>query len=148
MSEVTESKLPSDYNVAASFRGYFTAACIGLSGSLIRLIPARNTLPEPFDVIDHIGNINCSTTVGYVAAVCVGATVAEHDGATKLGVRRAMLFSGTLAGVALNTICETRLGMNLTGIGNTADPIDFAYGVCAAAATASLVPIRPSSQEQ
>lgn len=95
----------------------------------------RNILPEPFDAPSHIGNFAGSYTVGYITGIVVGH---EYKGAheTPGRARRMTAVAGACAGLLMNTLFETKLGVSITqGIfaPNTPDMIDLAYGIAGAA---------------
>jgi hypothetical protein len=105
----------------------------------------RNILPEPFDVLDHAGNINGSAQFGYAGGLLVGKLVADRankqeDCPSKLSTRTKMALGGLSVGLLLNGLVETRFGMKLIHWENTSDPIDFAYGVGTATAVGALIP--------
>jgi hypothetical protein len=125
--------------------GFITAACIGLAGAILRTVPARGIFPEPFDVFNHVGNLNGSSVIGYAGGLYLGQFYAERaktESKTSLmrRTRVAMAVGATVAGAALNAVSETKLGMSITHIGTTGDIVDYSYGVVTAAACGVLLP--------
>lgn len=113
---------------------------------------ARDRLPEPFDLIDHINNVPLSMQVGYATSVVIG-TYYNHKSNSeyihKSRVRTALVLGAASAGLAINSLAETRLGLNvldslginINNIGSsTPDTVDLAYGVIAAGAAAAVIP--------
>jgi galactitol-specific phosphotransferase system IIC component len=125
-----ESTLQVTENVA-----YPLAAIMLLAATYAALNGVRNILPEPFDVPSHVGNVAGSYVVGYITGIIVGG---EYDGAheTPGRVQQKAIAAGACAGVLMNTLFETKLGVSITqGIlaPNTPDMIDLAYGIAGAA---------------
>ena len=125
---------------------FYISWAIGLAGSLVAAIPhARNHIPEPFDIFNHVANLNTSAPMGYAVGYLAGLLYSgrEQQG-TEEHVRRKtrgiMALGGLVAGVAVNTVSETKLGMSITHVGTTGDIIDFAYGTIAATALGALLP--------
>lgn len=132
-------QLSSDENVI-----YKRAVATGLLGSFLICIKSisglRNHLPEPYDVVDHIGNVGGSLTAGLfgglAAAVCIENTSLSRGNKNmiKLRARSAMLAGGLGVGAMLNAYTETKLGLSINPIfhDSTPDSVDFTYGVVAA----------------
>lgn len=122
-----------------------TAAGIGIVGALLRAVPARDILPEPFDIFDHAGNLNGSAPAGYLTGLFVGSAYLDRsnpDLSPEQQKRRAlgaMAAGGLVVGAVVNYISESKFGMSLTHIGDTGDPIDFGYGVATSVATATAL---------
>lgn len=104
----------------------------------------RDVLPEPFDVMDHAGNINGSAQFGYAAGMVAGKYYTHWTNDSEVvpstrSVRTKMAMGGLAVGLAVNGLIESKFGMKLVHWENTSDPIDFIYGVGAATAAASLL---------
>lgn len=119
-------------------------ACIGLL--IAKDEPgARGILPEPFDFFNHVGNIDGSAQVGYVAGILLGKLAANRanekgEPLSKGSLRARMAAGGLVVGLVVNGLIESKWGMNLIHWQNTSDPLDFAYGVATSTAVAGLLP--------
>ena len=95
----------------------FLAAHTATFGTLIvrDLADARDKIPEPFDVFDHVGNCNLSLTAGVTASVITGliATRGTENRFSKSRLKKIMTVAGFATGLLLNSLSETRWGMNL-----------------------------------
>lgn len=107
----------------------------------------RGHIPEPFDVIDHAGNMSLSFSIGVIAALEVARRSLRQSSDTTIDyssrpLRRKMIGSGIAVGVALNAYVETNLGLSINPIfgSSTPDMIDFAYGVGGATLGAAAMP--------
>lgn len=125
-----ESKIQVTENVA-----YPLAANMLLAAAYAAFNGMRDILPEPVDVPSHLGNFAGSYVVGYITGIIVGG---EYNGAheTPGRVRQTATVAGACAGLLMNTLFETKLGVSITqGIlaPNTPDMIDLAYGIAGAA---------------
>jgi len=106
----------------------------------------RNLLPEPFDWFNHAGNFSVSTNTAlastYISALALSKTT-EQSPST---VRRAAVAVGVTAVAVINSLAETRWGLNITGSSATPDYVDLAYGVGAGAFATSLITVEHSEQ--
>ncbi len=127
---------------------YVTAGIVSLAGILTKDIPGtRDRLPEPIDVMDHVGNVNISWQTGAMAGLAIGnyfANKAEtenrHVDVPKTRLKMATV--GLAAGLLLNSFTETRFGLSVLDIWGetTPDLVDLAYGTTAATASAAVIP--------
>ena len=113
---------------------YPLGASMLLAAAYAALNGVRNILPEPFDVPSHVGNVAGSYVVGQITGIVVGGA---YDGAheTPGTARRMTTVAGACAGMLMNTLFETKLGVSITqGIltPSTPDMIDLAYGIAGA----------------
>jgi hypothetical protein len=109
----------------------------------------RDTIPEPFDFMDHIYNAGISVTAGFATSIGIGLyynTRPKYKGISKNQFRTRLILGASFVGLALNSLTETKLGLNLLesldiNLGQTTpDTIDLAYGVIAAGAAAAVIP--------
>ena len=127
---------------------YATAAVIGFAGMLTKDIPGtRNRLPEPFDLMDHVGNVNISWQTGAIAGLAIGAYAASTADMENrpLDVPKSRLLMGVAGfavGLVLNSFSETKFGLQVLDIWNeiTPDVVDLAYGTAATTASAAAIP--------
>lgn len=106
----------------------------------------RNILPEPFDIFDHIGNVNLSAQIGYLAGALTGVIYTRnknklHQVLSERKTRGVMAVGAAATGICINGLVETKTGQSLIHWQNTADPIDFIYGAITATAMGALLPI-------
>lgn len=112
----------------------------------------RDNLPEPFDIIDHAGNMNWSIEAGYIAGLLYAAYVARKnergtpppDRAT---LKTRMALGGLAAGLVVNSLVETKFGIGILNWDNGPDPIDLVYGVAVATGAALLPGVRQRPAE-
>ena len=105
----------------------------------------RNIIPEPFDLMDHAGNLAPSMVVG-VGVTYLSALLGTKFSNTPKAVRRFAMAIGGTAVVAANLLVETKYGLNIYSAVNnntTPDVLDIAYGVGAGVLASSLVSIVP-----
>lgn len=123
-----------------------------LAGSLASLVltkdidGVRNKIPEPLDIMDHVGNVSPSAQLGYASGLTVGILAAKRaskrfENVNMKSLRTKMALGGFVTGIVVNALVETKFGVSLSNWQDTTpDPIDLAYGVTAATLSAGLVP--------
>lgn len=105
----------------------------------------RDNVPEPFDIMDHAGNIATSAHLGYASGLSLGLLAAKRmnerfENSSIKSLRAKMALGGFVTGLVINSLVETKFGISISNWQNTADPLDLAYGVTAATLSAGLVP--------
>lgn len=111
--------------------------------------PQRDILPEPFDIGNHQGNINDSLLIGSVAGlVTIKALERIAPKSSNKNRRRAMLTIAVTAGLAINSLVETKFGQRIIGENTmhslfgdhvTTDPLDLVYGTITSAAASYTI---------
>lgn len=119
-----------------------------MSGLLLRSNPgSRDHLPEPFDLPDHIGNIDISSLLGYTSGLAAGQIYSsfEQKCEPKEAIRKTrtvMALAGFCVGLVANAATETKLGLSFVpGTSGTPDGIDLLYGVAASTIAATAGPL-------
>jgi hypothetical protein len=111
-------------------------------------LPPRDSLPEPFDISDHINSVIDSSPLGIAASYAVLRAIEYLKPRASPRQKRAAMVTGALAlGAAVNSIVEFKFGQSLVshdiveGIFNTdvRDPIDMVYGTLAAGACSYVI---------
>ncbi len=130
-----------------SKKRFIASYAIGSYAAAIKLIPGvRGSLPEPWNIGDHIGNFHGSTVAGYLGALAVTRLFAKEgvvDGSEKGAewrLRIKMAIGAAASGSVFNLIAENKAAMSAIDVGNTVDPIDFAYGLIAATIVGTILP--------
>lgn len=106
---------------------------------------ARNIIPEPFDLMDHAGNLAPSMMVG-AGVTYLSALLGTKFSNTPKVIRRFAMAIGGTAVVAANLLVETKYGLSVYSAVNsntTPDVLDVAYGVGAGVLASSLVGVVP-----
>ncbi|HMT19405.1 MAG TPA: hypothetical protein PKD20_05085 [Candidatus Saccharibacteria bacterium] len=126
---------------------------------LVKDIPgARDNLPEPIDVIDHLSNAAYGVFPGYIIGNIVGKISLHRSAKERKNshdidrVRNSMLIGGLAMGGIINLAVETRYGLQLFGdfkvSQSTPDITDLVYGTLATGIAAYTLPeiqsIQPS----
>lgn len=101
----------------------------------------RDSLPEPFDIADHIGNFKEASLVTSAACGLIGMFAclnARLDGSAEQFKKRARLTAvGALVASTVVQVVGEKYGLsNVIGGHNTPDMIDAAYGVVWSGVTA------------
>lgn len=116
---------------------FLTYAATGSSSEL------RHSIPEPLDLPNHAGNLVPSAPLGYIAgfyaqrAYTAISRGEDSPAIAKRKARAAMAGAGLAAGLMLNALAETRLGISVSHLANTPDTLDLAYGTAASVAGAA-----------
>ncbi len=132
--------------VDLSFRSLSVAGGVGIAAAIARGVSSlRDRLPEPFDIVDHIGNLNGSVPagafVGWIAGeMYASGAKAQPESTLRIKTRAIMALGGLAAGVAVNLVSETKLGMSIIHMGDDGNVTDFAYGVASSIVAASAAP--------
>ncbi|GEM_PF-4498188 len=118
------------------------AASMALYGmNLLGMIKLRGLAPEPFDYFNHVSNSGGSffsaTFVSYV-----GARIISKFDRSPQQVKWAASAIGATTLAAANLLTETKFGVGLSGIHNTIDPVDLAYGFAGGILGANMLDVR------
>lgn len=131
----------------------------------------REIGPAPLDFFNHSGNILSSMNVALAASAAVYLHSRSNEDIGRGGLRRRMIVASVASGLMVNAVVETKFGLGLPVVTNmfgaeqglentpvmgtaftesTPDPVDFAYGVVAAAAggvmAGSVLPEKTSAE--
>jgi hypothetical protein len=101
----------------------------------------RDSLPEPFDVADHIGNFKEASLITLAACGLIGIFAclnARLDGSAEQFKKRARLAAvGAFVASSVVQVVGEKYGLNnVIGGHNTSDMIDAAYGIAWSGVTA------------
>jgi hypothetical protein len=107
----------------------------------------RTLITNPaLNIFNHASNMAVSADVGVFTGI-LGSSLYSHyiekpteRSSALRKARMAMAVAGLAVGAVINGLIETRLGISITHIYNTADPYDAAYGIIAASASAAFGP--------
>ncbi len=127
-----------------SRQGFYVTLLSGAVASHLysKLPDTRSFLPEPFDILDHIGNVTSSLTIGYYAGIIAAYGYLKASNADEVKTiaktRSSAIAAGFAVGLIANAIVETKTGQNFIDWESTPDIIDLTYGVAGATAGASI----------
>lgn len=110
--------------------GLMVLASSTRAGSKFGIVETRGQIPEPFDIVNHSGNLTVTYAVATAASKMFWSNKKPRlEAPEDFSKRRRILAGGVAAGaIALNSYAE------LVGYGSasTPDTIDFAYGMLGA----------------
>jgi hypothetical protein len=107
----------------------------------------RDVLPEPVDIMDHVGNIPNSMGIGITCAfgfAALNSRIANRGGNYAVG-RKTAAAAGLVIGGVVNALWETKFGQSLPTFFGTVDELDFVYGTTAAVISSAYA-LKPASQ--
>ena len=120
-------------------------AGVGAAAKITSAIPGvRGHIPEPFDIANHLGNVNVSTAAGALGGLLLGSLLSatragesNSENGLKRRTQAAMAAGGLAVGAAINAATETKYGISLmpefTGWqDSTPGTTDFVYGTVVA----------------